>query len=104
MKTTLLRGLDGIRTYDSVKKSSNANGSNVEAFQNLLQSAMNMLNETNNLANNAHEETINFAMGNAQSTHELAIAQQKALVSLQYTVAVRDAVMDAYKEIMNLQF
>ena len=32
------------------------------------------------------------------------IEEQKANVSLKYTVAVRDAVVDAYKEIMNMQF
>ncbi|MCX4328868.1 MAG: flagellar hook-basal body complex protein FliE, partial [Lachnospiraceae bacterium] len=37
------------------------------------------------------------------SIHDLQIAQQKANVSLQYTVAVRDAFLSAYKEIMNLQ-
>ena len=63
-----------------------------------------MLNETNELSKKANEAEINFAMGKGENTHDLAIAQQKALLSIQYTVAVRDAVMEAYKEIMNLQF
>ena len=43
-------------------------------------------------------------MGMSDSLHTLQAAQQKANISLQYTVAVRNAVLDAYKEIMNLQF
>ena len=34
---------------------------------------------------------------------ELQVAQQKANLSLQYTVAVRNAVVDAYKEIMQIK-
>ncbi len=43
-------------------------------------------------------------LGLNDSLSDLLVAQTKANVSLQYTVAVRNAVVDAYKEIMNLQF
>lgn len=74
------------------------------SFEALFQSAKTMLNETNDLTNKAEEEEINYALGISQNTHDLQIAQQKANISLQYTVAVRNSVLDAYKEIMNLQF
>lgn len=43
-------------------------------------------------------------MGLSEDTHTLMIAQSKANSSLMFTVAVRDAVIDAYKEILNMQF
>lgn len=46
---------------------------------------------------------MNFALGYSDNTHDLAIAQQKAALSLQYTVAVKNKVLEAYKEIMNMQ-
>lgn len=104
MEITSIGSLSGVSTYDANKKSSSTKSSNVDTFSNLLQSAVNMLNETNELSKKANEAKINFAMGKGENTHDLAIAQQKALLSIQYTVAVRDAVMEAYKEIMNLQF
>ena len=52
--------------------------------------------------NTAESAEIQFALGEAVSTHELAVAQQKANIAPQYTVAVRDKVLDAYKEIMNM--
>lgn len=104
MDLTSISGLSKLSTIGSTTGTSSTKGSNVEAFQSLLQSAMDMVNETNNLSNDAKEAALEFAMGNADSTHDLTIAQQKALTSLQYTVAVRNAVMDAYKEIMQLQF
>ena len=45
-----------------------------------------------------------YAMGLTNNTHDLQVAQMKANISLQYTVAIRNAVMDAYREIMQMQF
>ena len=74
-----------------------------ESFSSILDSAMNMINETNQLRNTADAEQIRFALGEAENTHDLLIAETKALTALQYTVAVRDKALEAYKEIMNMQ-
>ena len=46
---------------------------------------------------------IEFALGKADNPHDMQIAAKKALTALQYTTAVRDKMLDAYKEIMNMQ-
>ena len=73
------------------------------SFGSILNTAMNMINETNDYQNAAESAEIQFALGESASTHELAVAQQKANLALEYTVAVRDKVLEAYKEIMNMQ-
>ena len=75
-----------------------------DTFDTMLQSAMGLVNQTNEYSNIAEEEELNYAMGLSEDTHTVMIAQQKANVSLMYTVAVRDAVIDAYNQIMNMQF
>ncbi len=77
---------------------------NVVPFQSILDSAASLIQETNNLTNRAEEEEIKYALGMSDSIHDLQVAQQKANVSLQYTVAVRDAFVTAYRDIMNMQF
>ncbi len=74
------------------------------SFDSLLQSAMTMIQETNQYSNEAQEAELAYAMGLTNSTHDLQVAQMKANISLQYTVAVRNAVLDAYREIMQMQF
>lgn len=74
-----------------------------KSFDNVLQSVVKMLEETNTLQNYAEEAEIQFALGYSSNTHDLRIAQEKANIALQYTVAVRDKVIEAYKEIMNMQ-
>lgn len=74
------------------------------AFSTVFQSAVDMIQETNAYSNAAEEEEIKYALGESDSIHDLQIAQQKANVSLQYTVAVRDAFIEGYNNIMNLQF
>lgn len=73
-------------------------------FESLFDSALQMVNDANEYSNAAEEEEIKYALGETDSIHDLRIAQQKANISLQYTVAVRDAFMTGYREIMNLQF
>lgn len=82
------------------KVSRNAN----QSFDSVFQSAMDMIQETNQLSNNADLEKIKFLTGESETTHDLSIALAKAETALQYTVAFRDKVLDAYKEIMNMQF
>lgn len=90
---------------EALKPSTTETGktNNKEAFSDLLSSAMQMIKETNDLSNAANAEQMNFALGYSDNTHDLAIAQQKAALSLQYTVAVKNKVLEAYKEIMNMQ-
>ena len=77
---------------------------NNATFEALFQSALDMIEETDYWSNQVEEEEIKYALGQSDNTEDLMIAQSKANMSLQYTLAVRNAVMDAYKEIMNLQF
>ena len=42
-------------------------------------------------------------LGYATNTHDLNAIQEKADIALNYTIAVRDKMIEAYKEIMNMQ-
>ncbi|MCL2254555.1 MAG: flagellar hook-basal body complex protein FliE [Lachnospiraceae bacterium] len=73
------------------------------AFDLLLSAAKNNLNTTNAYQQNAQNEEIKWALGESASTHDLTTALQKSSIALQYTVAVRDKVLEAYKEVMQMQ-
>ncbi len=73
------------------------------SFASIFETAFKMINETNDLQNRAEEMEIQFALGDAENTHDLQIAEQKALVALQYTVAVRDKIIEGYNSIINMQ-
>jgi len=74
-----------------------------DSFANVFDAAKEIISDTNDYVKAAEKAEIDYALGNITSTHELAVAQQKAMLSMQYTVALRDAVVDAYKEIMQIQ-
>ncbi|NLZ80527.1 MAG: flagellar hook-basal body complex protein FliE [Clostridiales bacterium] len=73
------------------------------SFQAVFDSALELINQTNELHSAAEEEELNLALGYSENTHDLAIAQSKADVAIQYTVAVKNKLLEAYKEIMNIQ-
>lgn len=84
---------------DTVKKDGNNS-----TFEAIYQSAIGLLEETNQYTHEAEEAQMSYALGLNDNIHDLMIAQSKANISLQYTVAIRNGVLDAYKELMNMQF
>ena len=72
-------------------------------FGSLFDKAIENLNTTNAYLSNAENEKIRWALGETENTHELTNALQKASTALQYTVTVRDKLLEAYKEIMQMQ-
>ena len=72
-------------------------------FDSILGAALDNLNTTNSYLSDAENEEIKFALGETESSHDLTIALEKASTALQYTVTVRDKLLEAYKEIMQIQ-
>lgn len=76
---------------------------NQNLFGTMFQTALDNINTTNQYLSDAENAEISFALGETDNTHDLTIALQKASTALQYTIAVRDKFLEAYKEIMNMQ-
>ena len=72
-------------------------------FDAFLNTAIDNIKTTNSYLSDAEDEEIKFALGETDNTHDLMISLQKASTALQYTVAIRDRLLDAYKEIMQMQ-
>ncbi|MGN0415179.1 MAG: flagellar hook-basal body complex protein FliE [Agathobacter sp.] len=73
-----------------------------DSFASVFSAAMQSVGETNDLQNKAESEEVRFALGEAENTHDLLVAETKANIALQYTVAVRDKLIDGYKELMQM--
>ena len=64
----------------------------------------NSLEKVNNLQSERNSMITSFASDETQNVHELMIAMQKAGLAMNMTAAVRNKVMEAYKELTRLQF
>ena len=73
----------------------------VNNFADMLASS---LDKVNNLQKERSTMTDVFASGQSQNVHELMISMQKAGLAMNMTAAVRNKVMEAYKELARLQF
>jgi flagellar hook-basal body complex protein FliE len=96
--------INELSKYGGLQSSTGVTENRNAAFETLFDAATNMIKDTNQFTNEAEEAEMAFSLGLLDNTHDLQIAQQKANLALQFTVAVRNQVLDAYKEIMNLQF
>lgn len=64
----------------------------------------NSLQEVNTLQTEKASMVTEFASGERQNVHELMITLQKAGLAMRMTSAVRNKVMDAYKELSKMSF
>lgn len=101
MNSNAIKGIYDTSRAASLKPAASENDEDV--FASILDSAVANIKETNAYISDAENEKIRFAMGEAENTHDLTIAMQKASAAFQYTVAVRDKFLEAYKEIMQIQ-
>lgn len=102
MDIASLTGIDSSYIKNVAIENQNLNTEDA-SFSSVLQSAKDMLNETSELQNQAEEAEMQFMLGYATNTHDLQVIQEKADIALNYTIAVRDRMLEAYKEIMNMQ-
>lgn len=101
MGVTRLNNLEELSLTGSLtKKDENVDGT---LFDSILNSAIDNIKTTNSYLSDAENEEIRFALGETENTHDLTIALQKASTALQYTVAIRDKFLEAYKELMQMQ-
>ncbi|MCI9386796.1 MAG: flagellar hook-basal body complex protein FliE [Lachnospiraceae bacterium] len=72
-------------------------------FGSIFDAAVSNINDTNNALSNQENEILKWAMGISENTHDLTMAVGKAQTALDYTVALRDKLLESYKEIMQIQ-
>ena len=87
-------------TSEVSNQSTSEKRENTYLFENYLKDS---LNKVNDLQVEADRQSVLLATGQAESIHDITIASAKAKVSLELTMAVRNKVVEAYKEIMRMQ-
>ena len=98
-----INGVSSINTntIDSIlgiKKNTNIENSN-DGFGKYLTDAISKINDTQQVA---EKDKALVATGHVDNLHDIMIDSQKAELTLQYAVQVRNKVVDAYNEIMRI--
>lgn len=59
--------------------------------------------DVNSLQGQADKLAVNLASGDVEDVHKAMMAMQKAKLALDFTIQVRNKVIEAYQEIMRMQ-
>ncbi len=100
IESTLLGNLQGIG--QTVVPQINQYNVDDSAFKISFDAAMDLLTATQNAEEYATQLTYDFMTGKNDNIHELMIAQEKSSILLNFTMQVRNNLMDAYDEIMRI--
>jgi len=68
------------------------------------QTLVDSLKQVNDLQNTKADMVESFASGQTQNVHELMINLQKAGLAMQMTTTVRGKVIEAYRDLIKMQF
>lgn len=79
-------------------------GSTREAGRSFAATIEESLSKVNEMQEEKSRMIEEFATGKNQNVHELMISLQKAGLAMDMTAAVRNKVMQAYQELMRMQF
>ena len=78
----------------------NQTGKTGTSFADFMNDALNQVNE---LQVESSKMTDSFISGETDNIHSVIMAGSKANLALEMTMQVRNKVMEAYKEVMNMQ-
>lgn len=101
-----ISGINPINSFNAVSTPLNEvnkisdTGSGSVSFADMLKTA---INNVNDLQINSDNLTNELAAGKTDNIHEVMIAGEKADLALQFTMQIRNKVLDAYTEIMRMQ-
>lgn len=100
MQFTPIQPLQSIQSLADLNKSSSVTETkSTLPFQDLFQDAVNNVKSTDS---NLDQELYKLATGQTDDLHNLTIASQKATLSVQLLVQLRNKALDAYNEVMRM--
>ncbi len=94
---TIIQSVGPIRPSSPLPFETDAAEGQPATFGEMLKTAV---DKVNTLQTNAREQEVKLAMGEVANVHDVMIALEKASLALQFTQAVRDSVVDAFKTLM----
>jgi len=96
-----VQGLSSVNQGFPVQNTQTGNkAENKTSFKDML---MDAIMNVSNLEKEADRITEDFIAGRTDSIHSVLIAAEKASISLDMVIEVRDKMLDAYNEIMRMQ-
>ena len=96
MKAEDIQSLSGIRDLNHAK-SGQDKASGGAGFEEFL---MDSIKQVNNLQLQANQATQELAVGKSENIHETMIAMEKATISFQMMMQIRNKIIDAYQDVL----
>lgn len=99
---TSIQGIAGLDVVQALDKSEDSKITGSQSFQYALDAAKNLVDMNKAAETNVSEKTTDFMTGKNDNVVDLMVAQTKSNILMQYSLQVRNNLLSAYKEIMNL--
>ena len=99
---TSIQSLNGMNTNIVAESNHNTGLTGDESFKYALDAAKGLIESNVASEIEVSQKTLDFMTGANDNIVDLMVAQEKSSILLQYTLQVRNGLLSAYKEIINL--
>lgn len=97
--------MNNISSITPINNLDQINSKNVKKSDNEFNSLFSeLINKTNQTDKNDKQQNINLMTGEIDNLHDALISAEEADLALRLTIQIRNKVIDAYNEVMRLQF
>ena len=93
--------ISGLQVENNLKIMSNIQRKDDKPIS-FKQTLTNLLQEVNDLQVDAKQSVDKFLNGEITDVHQVMIAAEKASIGLELTLAIRNKLLDAYREVMRI--
>jgi flagellar hook-basal body complex protein FliE len=100
MRIQPLVTIDPIKPLRETQQSAQAGGAAAKPFTQVLEES---IDQVNNLQTQADKLSQDLASGKLEDLHTVMVAMSKASLALEFTIQVRNKVIEAYQELMRTQ-
>lgn len=98
-----VNGISGFNAISPAAYSTDKIGTGEEQKTSFSDYLKNALDKVNDLQIESDNYTNALAAGKTDNIHQVMIAAEKADIALQFTMQIRNKILDAYNEIMRMQ-
>jgi len=98
-----INSVNGLNLVSSISNTSFSNTNKTESVEGSFAAYLkDALTKVRDLEKESNALTEAFAAGTTDNIHQVLIAAEKAEIALQFTMQIRNKILDAYNEIMNM--
>jgi flagellar hook-basal body complex protein FliE len=95
--------INNVDIFDAMRIGADQEQHSVGGFGSIMDAAIRLFDETSRIENDLTQLQIDYIAGHTDDMLAVMLAEQRAMTAVTFTTQITSKIMDAYRQIMNMQ-